>query len=76
MSRKESLLTFLAIVFGVCLTGFGAYIIGLVVWGYTRFHEEAGALIVVAPIGALFLIGGVLLLLRAFSGTKKSRGDS
>ena len=79
MSRKESVLTILAVIFGVCLIGFGAYLIGLAVWGYTSFPHEpqaALALILVAPLGALFLIGGGLLLLRAFRGPKKSRGNS
>jgi ABC-type multidrug transport system fused ATPase/permease subunit len=76
MSIREKILTILALILGICLTGFGAYVIGLVVWGYTRFHKEAGASIVVAPIAVLFLLGGVLLLLRAFRGPKKSGGDS
>lgn len=79
MSRKEAVLTILAIVFGVCLTGGGACAIGLAVLIYISLQEVSGAVlasILLVPLGGLFLIGGVLLLLRAFRGPRKSRGNS
>jgi hypothetical protein len=74
MQKKESLLTIFAIVFGVCLTGAGAWAIFLSVWGYTSNPDESGAvlsLILFVP-GVLFLLGGFLLLLRAYRGPRKS----
>jgi hypothetical protein len=61
------MLAILAAIFGVCLMAGGAYAIGLVVWGYTSFPDEpeaVSALFLFAPLGALAIIGGVLLLRR------------
>jgi hypothetical protein len=69
MSTKETLLTILAVTFGVCLMGAGAWAIFLAVWGYTSHPDEPGAvlsLMLFIP-GVLFLIGGVLLLRRLLS---------
>jgi hypothetical protein len=78
VSRKEAVLTILAIVFGVSLTGIGAYLIFLAIWGYTKLGFEAQVrffAFMFAVFGALFLIGGILLVLMAFRRPKKSRGN-
>jgi hypothetical protein len=79
VSRKDNVLTILAAIFGIGLTAGGACAIGLAVLIYISLQEVSGAVlasILLVPLGGLFLIGGVLLLLRAFRGPRKSRGNS
>jgi len=79
VSGKESVLTILAAIFGVCLVGGGAWAIFMAVWLYTDVGFEAQArffAFVFVVLAVFFLIGGVLLLIRVYRGPKKSRGDS
>jgi len=78
VSRKEAALTILAVIFGVCLTGIGSYSIFMAVWLYTDLGFEAQArffAFMFSVFGALFLIGGILLMLMAFRGHRKNGGD-
>jgi len=79
VSRKESVLTILAVTFGIGLTAGGAWAIFMAVWLYTKLGFEAQArffAFMFVVLAVFFLFGGVLLLLRAFRGPKKSRGNS
>ena len=67
MSTKETVLTILAVVLGVCLTGGGVYAIGLAVQVYMKFPDEpvtSDICVISGTLGVLALIGGVLLLRR------------
>ncbi|MBM3157135.1 MAG: hypothetical protein FJ004_07590 [Chloroflexi bacterium] len=75
---KRKILPILAVIFGVSLTGIGTYLIFLAVWDFAKFgfDPERVLAFMFSVFGGLFLIGGVLLLLMAFRGPRKSREDS
>jgi nitrate reductase gamma subunit len=72
---KRKILPILAVIFAVCLTGIGAYLIFLAVWGHTKLGFEAPVrdlAFMFGLLGVLALIGAALLFLRAFRGPKRN----